>query len=146
MYILKKSYYYKAEEKDILNKKLLEIYVCGWNLLHVIFFFSICYIFNIKTIFGYIFIFSIGIVWFFLEQIMFLNYNKPHFIENNNKNKNYVYSSISHPRHDDIIFNCLGILLYFLIKNGCFKIDQRCLLYTSPSPRDRTRSRMPSSA
>ena len=24
--------------------------------------------------------------------------------------------------------------------------DQRCLLYTSPSPRDRTRSRMPSSA
>ena len=25
-------------------------------------------------------------------------------------------------------------------------IDQDCLLYTSPSPRDRTRSRMPSSA
>ena len=24
--------------------------------------------------------------------------------------------------------------------------DMRCLLYTSPSPRDRTRSRMPSSA
>ena len=24
--------------------------------------------------------------------------------------------------------------------------DKRCLLYTSPSPRDRTRSRMPSSA
>ncbi|WDT36807.1 hypothetical protein PVA38_11275 [Streptococcus pneumoniae D39] len=26
------------------------------------------------------------------------------------------------------------------------KIDKACLLYTSPSPRDRTRSRMPSSA
>ena len=25
-------------------------------------------------------------------------------------------------------------------------VDQCCLLYTSPSPRDRTRSRMPSSA
>ena len=25
-------------------------------------------------------------------------------------------------------------------------LDQTCLLYTSPSPRDRTRSRMPSSA
>ena len=25
-------------------------------------------------------------------------------------------------------------------------LDERCLLYTSPSPRDRTRSRMPSSA
>ena len=30
---------------------------------------------------------------------------------------------------------------------GCFSIMERnCLLYTSPSPRDRTRSRMPSSA
>ena len=27
-----------------------------------------------------------------------------------------------------------------------FMMDRRCLLYTSPSPRDRTRSRMPSSA
>ena len=27
-----------------------------------------------------------------------------------------------------------------------FKLDTSCLLYTSPSPRDRTRSRMPSSA
>ena len=27
-----------------------------------------------------------------------------------------------------------------------FKLFNRCLLYTSPSPRDRTRSRMPSSA
>ena len=26
------------------------------------------------------------------------------------------------------------------------RIDRTCLLYTSPSPRDRTRSRMPSSA
>ena len=27
-----------------------------------------------------------------------------------------------------------------------FKVGDTCLLYTSPSPRDRTRSRMPSSA
>ena len=37
---------------------------------------------------------------------------------------------------------CGGILII-----GKFKIlDKLCLLYTSPSPRDRTRSRMPSSA
>ena len=29
---------------------------------------------------------------------------------------------------------------------GIFYMDTGCLLYTSPSPRDRTRSRMPSSA
>ena len=32
---------------------------------------------------------------------------------------------------------------YVTIKNELYKV---CLLYTSPSPRDRTRSRMPSSA
>ena len=31
-------------------------------------------------------------------------------------------------------------------KIGTFKGEANCLLYTSPSPRDRTRSRMPSSA
>ena len=34
------------------------------------------------------------------------------------------------------------------VSGGCIEDDliYRCLLYTSPSPRDRTRSRMPSSA
>ena len=32
-----------------------------------------------------------------------------------------------------------------LLKKG-YKVSGSCLLYTSPSPRDRTRSRMPSSA
>ena len=31
-------------------------------------------------------------------------------------------------------------------ETGTIAHDQSCLLYTSPSPRDRTRSRMPSSA
>ena len=34
----------------------------------------------------------------------------------------------------------------FLIKGGYKGPSSGCLLYTSPSPRDRTRSRMPSSA
>ena len=33
-----------------------------------------------------------------------------------------------------------------LVKSFTGSIDKDCLLYTSPSPRDRTRSRMPSSA
>ena len=33
-----------------------------------------------------------------------------------------------------------------LPSRGKFGVHNRCLLYTSPSPRDRTRSRMPSSA
>ena len=34
----------------------------------------------------------------------------------------------------------------FLTDDFSFESDKSCLLYTSPSPRDRTRSRMPSSA
>ena len=39
-----------------------------------------------------------------------------------------------------------GMLLYALVKlKECFR-KTACLLYTSPSPRDRQKSRMPSSA
>ena len=41
-----------------------------------------------------------------------------------------------------VIFN----LVYALISTPAGALSDRCLLYTSPSPRDRTRSRMPSSA
>ena len=46
---------------------------------------------------------------------------------------------------------CSGIVVYLASNNysGCafyIFIVSFCLLYTSPSPRDRTRSRMPSSA
>ena len=43
----------------------------------------------------------------------------------------------------------LVLVEHLLVKNKskCFDMKQNaCLLYTSPSPRDRTRSRMPSSA
>ena len=33
-----------------------------------------------------------------------------------------------------------------VLENTFSSVSQNCLLYTSPSPRDRTRSRMPSSA
>ena len=39
-----------------------------------------------------------------------------------------------------------GPLLDFLRQYECRTLYLVCLLYTSPSPRDRTRSRMPSSA
>ena len=38
-----------------------------------------------------------------------------------------------------------GEFVVFVGPSGCGK-STTCLLYTSPSPRDRTRSRMPSSA
>ena len=72
-----------------------------------------------KTIFSFI---------FFLPCIVFSQsistYNKDNFLEQLNKD-----------------FNALGIQL-----TEKEILANTCLLYTSPSPRDRTRSRMPSSA
>ena len=39
-----------------------------------------------------------------------------------------------------------GDVLYYDTNGQIAKLNIGCLLYTSPSPRDRTRSRMPSSA
>ena len=50
---------------------------------------------------------------------------------------------------DDVTAMPLGIdtvSLFGLTFGALGPLYQRCLLYTSPSPRDRTRSRMPSSA
>ena len=43
-------------------------------------------------------------------------------------------------------FYCRGETGQQLLLGACSALSQHCLLYTSPSPRDRTRSRMPSSA
>ena len=42
--------------------------------------------------------------------------------------------------------NLAEILVYVAVSGSLMVSYLRCLLYTSPSPRDRTRSRMPSSA
>ena len=46
-----------------------------------------------------------------------------------------------------ILENSFTPFLHVLSSNtGAIQLYESCLLYTSPSPRDRTRSRMPSSA
>ena len=53
-----------------------------------------------------------------------------------------VSASIS-SRLDGLVPGALAEYSHYLHRD---KLDTSCLLYTSPSPRDRTRSRMPSSA
>ena len=43
-------------------------------------------------------------------------------------------------------FNAINILRLDLMQSVPFQMKDTCLLYTSPSPRDRQKSRMPSSA
>ena len=59
-----------------------------------------------------------------------------------------IQHELSHPDQPKTVYGYLTAALQKRRANGLppFTILSCCLLYTSPSPRDRTRSRMPSSA
>ena len=67
-----------------------------------------------------------------------------------------VYSGTFDPLtlgHEDIVYRASQMFDKVVVavatahhKKTLFTLDERCLLYTSPSPRDRQKSRMPSSA
>jgi len=59
-----------------------------------------------------------------------------------------AYNTIKATQKLQETHNNLGTVAFMIIKNDSIWHEQYtdCLLYTSPSPRDRTRSRMPSSA
>ena len=66
------------------------------------------------------------------------NSNKGDIVKANGRNQ-YIYENKDWVR--------TGIMLeYFWEDDPKYEMYEDCLLYTSPSPRDRTRSRMPSSA
>ena len=56
-----------------------------------------------------------------------------------------VAIAIRRPKSYRAVANACGKNPY-PIEIPCHRVIKSCLLYTSPSPRDRTRSRMPSSA
>ena len=79
-------------------------------------------------------------------------------VEGNLKEENYNFTKAGIKTHTESLTDSLNYLdnnLLFDIANPSSdknldevkkKLPKYCLLYTSPSPRDRTRSRMPSSA
>ena len=47
---------------------------------------------------------------------------------------------------DDVVHYCVANMPGGVPRTSTFALNQACLLYTSPSPRDKRQSRMPSSA
>ena len=105
------------EKNDFLNINLMTLKICGWNILHVVFYFILCVLLKVSSYKGYLLVISIGFIWYVAEIYLFINYNK-NYTEDETHDDSYVYSSISHPRYDDIIFNIFGIMLYALYRNS----------------------------
>ena len=112
LYFIKHHYSGITSCKDILNARLVQnIDLCGWDILHVLFFYSLCLVLNTKyDIFRHILIFIIGLFWFLFEK---------YFLDSLNDNiqcndPNYIYKNIYEPKIMDIFFNLFGQLLYII--------------------------------
>ena len=85
----------------------------------------------------------------FWENFLKQTVNLKNYGSSNSNSKKYLVEFVSaNPTGPLHVGHCRGAILGDVISN-LLKFNNNevtCLLYTSPSPRDRTRSRMPSSA
>ena len=88
----------------------------------------------------------------FCTQYLFSQFLPPVSISNNAENLQYPGSLLSEDIDNDgdadvvMLSDFLGDVVWYENLDGNASMDQPCLLYTSPSPRDQRGSRMPSSA
>lgn len=113
----------QTNSNQTLNKKIGKN-VCIWNLLHSLVFFILCIIIQLETIYDYINIIIVMILWFLFEYIVYKITKKLNIVKINEKiinNENGVYNNPYIPRYDDFVFNIIGVILYivinFIIKN-----------------------------
>jgi hypothetical protein len=99
---------------DEWNKTLLkiELRLCFWNAMHVLFFLGICVFLQPKTIVEHLIIFGIGVIWFAMQVIVTKRFGGELFIEDNQKCTDSSYSDILWPKLDDFVYNSLGQVIF----------------------------------
>jgi len=115
LYLNSLTYFYPTKninEIDILNRKIISINICGWNLLHTLLFYYICKAKNVKIIEEHFLIFLIGLLWFLIEGKLFNNISHKIKISTSTY---IVYESINKPRIDDLLFNTFGQIIFIML-------------------------------
>tara|TARA_B100001996_G_C18472334_1_gene520480 strand:- start:267 stop:758 length:492 start_codon:yes stop_codon:yes gene_type:complete len=116
-------YLYNGQSTNItnidLNNRIIEN-ICIWNLLHSVVFFILCIILHPESIYDYINIIIVMILWFLFEYFIYKINKKLNLIKVNKNvikgGSHLVYDNPYIPRYDDFIFNISGVLLYFIKK------------------------------
>ena len=116
-------YLYNGQSTSItnidLNNRIIEN-ICIWNLLHSVVFFILCIILHPETIYDYINIIIVMILWFLFEYFIYKINKKLNLIKVNKNvikgGSHLVYDNPYIPRYDDFIFNISGVLLYVIKK------------------------------
>ena len=106
------------ECNDVLNKTVLNLKFCWWNISHIIIFFIYCLILKPETLGDHTFIFFIGVVWFAIQYI----FRKDDMSESCSEcKKDICYENMLVPKFDDFCFNTLCqmfdiVVIYCLAK------------------------------
>ena len=116
-------YLYNGQSTSItnidLNNRIIEN-ICIWNLLHSVVFFILCIILHPESIYDYINIIIVMILWFLFEYFIYKINKKLNLIKVNKNvikgGSHLVYDNPYIPRYDDFIFNISGVLLYVIKK------------------------------
>ena len=116
-------YLYNGQSTSItnidLNNRIIEN-ICIWNLLHSVVFFILCIILHPESIYDYINIIIVMILWFLFEYFIYKMNKKLNLIKVNKNvikgGSHLVYDNPYIPRYDDFIFNISGVLLYVIKK------------------------------
>jgi len=96
------------DSQQLLNKRIVAN-ICGWNLLHVVAWWGIAYLLDIKFISDLPKIILLMLVWYALESVVFSFTNTPTV-----ENQEIVYQNPYLPRPDDFIFNFAGVFGYLI--------------------------------
>ena len=97
---------------DILNKPLLTLQICLWNISHIIVFIVYCIILRPKTIYDHLNIMLLGVIWYLIQS-----WSRNDTRGDTTKCPDVVYKNILYPRLDDFIYNTIGQLIYISITN-----------------------------
>ena len=97
-------------EMDILNYNIFGISL--WEILHILFFYKLCYITQANTPTIHIIIFVIGISWYISEPYILKNINKTAYICSN-----CAYISVFRPKLSDLLFSGIGQIIFIIQKS-----------------------------
>ena len=122
-------YLYNGQSTSItnidLNNRIIEN-ICIWNLLHSVVFFILCIILHPESIYDYINIIIVMILWFLFEYFIYKINKKLNLIKVNKNvikgGSHLVYDNPYIPRYDDFIFNISGVLLYVIKNTICINL------------------------
>ena len=100
---------------DAWNKTMLkvELRVCFWNAMHVLFFLGICVFLEPRSLVEHLIIFGIGVLWYAMQVLATDVWGgEVPMAEPKPQGPEASYSDLLRPKLDDFVYNSLGQVIF----------------------------------